>query len=179
MNKGAQELSNNFVEETPQVMEEAPDERLSEFDQEKADQVAVVKAEDRNAIIQKEEEKAERESSTMRTKASANNLEPLPQPENLIAMEISTPEAQPENLNSKSDVPKPVVIEYTLASIKIPNTETNDELYATAKKTGIKKVLEIAGEVRSGEGSISSLRQAKNELFAFNFIKEKEERNNK
>jgi hypothetical protein len=47
------------------------------------------------------------------------------------------------------------------------------------KKTGLKRVLELAREARSTENPIGELRQAKNEILAFDFGKDKEQRNNK
>ncbi|MEQ8304787.1 MAG: hypothetical protein RIB47_15435 [Cyclobacteriaceae bacterium] len=178
-NGSGQELSDNQIEATPEVKEEAMDERQNDFDRNRTNQVAVASAEDRNEVINEQEKEKESKSSAMRINESVTTSESLPPTENLIAMEIATPETLPEEVKLKTDTPKPVVIEYTLASIETPSSEKAEVLDIATRKTGIKKVLEIAGEVRSGESSLSSLRQAKNELFAFNFIKEKEERNNK
>ncbi|MEQ9593145.1 MAG: hypothetical protein RLN86_11115 [Cyclobacteriaceae bacterium] len=178
-NDSVQKMSNNRIDVTPEVTKEAMEERQDDLDRDRKNQVAVAGAEDRNEIIKEKKEKANSASLEVSALESVNTPEPLPTSENLIAMEIATLETLPEEVKPKADAPKPVVIEYTLASIEIPSSEKKEGLDIATKKSGIKKVLEIAGEVRSGESSISSLRQAKNELFAFNFIKEKEERNNK
>lgn len=72
-------------------------------------------------------------------------------------------------------VEKPIVIEFTLDAITT-NTQqvarVNDE-----KNTGIKKIFDKALELKNGESDFGSLRDAKNELFAFEFRKDKTKRN--
>lgn len=70
---------------------------------------------------------------------------------------------------------KPVVIEFTLDPVPAPI------LVATAteaeKGNGFKKILDKAIDLKNGEGDLGSLRDAKNELFAFDFKKDKTKRN--
>lgn len=73
---------------------------------------------------------------------------------------------------------KSIVIVYTLPEIKTKNESVREDELFKEKKTGLQKVMEIASEVRS-ESPIGGLRQAKNEILAFNFRKDKDERNNK
>lgn len=73
---------------------------------------------------------------------------------------------------------KSMVIVYTLPEIKSRDRSANEDDLFKEKKTGLQKVMEIASEVRS-ESPIGGLRQAKNEILAFNFRKDKDERNNK
>lgn len=73
---------------------------------------------------------------------------------------------------------KSMVIVYTLPEIKTKNESTREDELFKEKKTGLQKVMEIASEVRS-ESPLGGLRQAKNEILAFNFRKDKDERNNK
>lgn len=72
---------------------------------------------------------------------------------------------------------KPIVIVYELTSRQIPENPLELDL-TPQKKSGFKKVLEIANDVRTGESPLGGLRQAKDEIFAFNFKKE-DKNNNK
>ncbi|MEQ8363497.1 MAG: hypothetical protein RIF39_17455 [Cyclobacteriaceae bacterium] len=70
---------------------------------------------------------------------------------------------------------KPIVIEYELKSYaKTPEPEM-EPLFQ--KKNGLKKVLDVANNLRTGESSLSGLRQAKEDLFALNFKKEDKKNN--
>jgi len=76
----------------------------------------------------------------------------------------------------------PIVIVYELKPIqrKSEIAEKPEDILLEsfpAKKTGFKKVLEVANDVRTGESPLGGLRQAKDEIFAFNF--KKEDKNNK
>lgn len=83
-----------------------------------------------------------------------------------------------ENLNPKatsttavaSSTQKPIKLEFTLDDFA---SEENVVATTEVKNTGLKRVLELAKEVKNGEGPVSDLREIKNELFAFNFIKNK------
>ncbi len=72
---------------------------------------------------------------------------------------------------------KPIVIVYELPDVTKMESPYDIDL-TPQKKSGIKKVLEIANDVRTGESPIAGLRQAKEEIFAFNFKKE-DKNNNK
>jgi hypothetical protein len=71
----------------------------------------------------------------------------------------------------KSD--KPIVVVFTL---ELPSALPNDS--KKEKKTGLQRVLEIAREARTTESPLSGLRQAKEELLAFDFGREKEKKTN-
>ena len=66
---------------------------------------------------------------------------------------------------------KPIVIVFELKEITKKENPYELDL-SPQKKSGIKKVLEIANDVRTGDSPIGGLRQAKEEIFAFNFKKE-------
>lgn len=70
---------------------------------------------------------------------------------------------------------KPVVIEFTLDPLPT-RTETlaKDD---PDKDSGIMKILDKALDIKNGESDFGSLRNAKNELFALDFRKEKQKRN--
>ncbi len=70
---------------------------------------------------------------------------------------------------------KPVVIEFTLDPLP-----TRTEAIAKAdfdKDSGILKILDKALDIKNGESDFGSLRNAKNELFALDFRKDKQKRN--
>lgn len=70
---------------------------------------------------------------------------------------------------------KPIVIEFTLDALV---TETQAVAHANEEKnTGFKKIFDKALEIKNGESDFGSLRDAKNELFALDFRKDKTKRN--
>lgn len=90
---------------------------------------------------------------------------------------VTTPAAEIEKITAD----KAMVVVYTL-ELPAQVEESMQEATASAeleKKTGLKRVLELAREARSTENPIGELRQAKNELLAFNFGREREQRNDK
>ena len=80
---------------------------------------------------------------------------------------------------TKVIIEKPIVIEFTLPTIE-ESTQANTSLAKseTEKSTGIMKFLETARDVKNGDAEFgNSLRDIKNELFAFEFKKDKTRRN--
>ncbi len=81
-----------------------------------------------------------------------------------------------ENKTESTPVRKPIVIEFTLDAI--PATITEPAMASTGDdKSGLQKILEKARDIKNGESELGSLRDAKNELFAFDFRKDKTKRN--
>ncbi|SRR5258706_786660 len=82
---------------------------------------------------------------------------------------------QEEKLNQEATQPtiiastkqKPIKLEFTLEDF---SSEQREATVNEAKSTGLKKVWEVAREVKNGEGPV---REIKNELFALNFKKNK------
>lgn len=70
---------------------------------------------------------------------------------------------------------KPVVIEYTLESIA--ETKTEIQTAQAQEKSGLKKLWDAAKDAKNGNGDLGLLRDAKNDLFAFEFRKDKTKRN--
>ncbi len=86
--------------------------------------------------------------------------------EEVVALEKLKPKATPP-VKIASTKQKPIKLEFTLDDF------TSEQPVATVteeKSTGLKKVLELAREVKNGEGP---LKEMKNELFALNFKKNK------
>lgn len=70
---------------------------------------------------------------------------------------------------------KPMVIEFILDPV--PTTKLIAKAIEVEKTNGLKKVLDKALDLKNGEGDLGSLRDAKNELFALDFRKDKTKRN--
>jgi hypothetical protein len=75
------------------------------------------------------------------------------------------------NTTVASSTQKPIKLEFTLDAL--PSEETVATT-TEAKKTGIKKVLNLAREMKQGEGPVTNLRDKKDELLAHNFLNRKE-----
>jgi hypothetical protein len=121
------------------------------------------------------------------TNRESSNVQTLviEEPVNLVA-QVEVSELKPEQAeefdlaNSETmlaETSRPIVIVFQLDGVK-KKQDPYDLDQSPNKKTGIKKVLEIANDVRTGDSPISGLRQAKEEIFAFNFKKE-DKNNNK
>ncbi len=71
-----------------------------------------------------------------------------------------------------------IVLVYTLPTIK-PTADQPEERYDNhkiEKPNNLKKIWELAGDLRTGESNLNSVRQTKNEILAFHFMKN--EKNN-
>ncbi len=88
-------------------------------------------------------------------------------------IDIDPAEGNPVNEEAVSKpISKPIVIVYELKSYT-EKTESDSEFDPfPQKKNGLKKVLDVANNIRTGESPLSGLRQVKEELFALNFKKE-------
>ncbi len=71
---------------------------------------------------------------------------------------------------------KPVVIEFKLESLTKPPTveivQTHEQ-----ENSGLKRILETARDVKNGDSDFGNIREAKNQLFALDFKKDKIKRN--
>lgn len=90
-------------------------------------------------------------------------------PDNIIIELKST-----ENLAVITAKEKPIVIEYTLESISYLKKETPVVEELIEKKTSLQKALEFAREAKNSDSGLGNLRQAKDNLFALNFKKDKQ-----
>ena len=67
---------------------------------------------------------------------------------------------------------KGITLTYSLPAIKKPEAAA-EPMVAEAKKTGLERVLEIAKEVKNGDNPLGELREAKNDILALEFRKDK------
>jgi cell division protein FtsN len=83
-----------------------------------------------------------------------------------------------ENKTEPTPARKPIVIEFTLDAMPINMTEPAVAVASVDNdKSGLQKILEKARDLKNGESELGSLRDAKNELFALDFRKDKTKRN--
>lgn len=99
------------------------------------------------------------------------------QREEVLIAEINIPEIDIPAETTNAEQTKAIVIVYELKAIPKRTTSEFEIGSLPEKKTGLKKVLEIAQDVRTGDSPLGGLRQAKEEILAFNF--KKEVKNNK
>lgn len=71
---------------------------------------------------------------------------------------------------------KPLVIEYRLESILPQKKETPLVAEVVEKKNGLQKALEFAREAKNSDSPLGEIRQAKDDLFALNFKKDKQKK---
>jgi len=97
-----------------------------------------------------------------------------PEPEVVIQPEVLIT----ENKTVPTPARKPIVIEFTLDAMPVTMTEPAIAVAsADDDKSGLQKILEKARDIKNGESELGSLRDAKNELFALDFRKDKTKRN--
>jgi cytoskeletal protein RodZ len=68
---------------------------------------------------------------------------------------------------------KGITLTYSLPSIKKPESPA-EPLIADEKKTAFERVLQIAKEVKNGDNALGDLREAKDQIFALDFKKDKD-----
>ena len=89
--------------------------------------------------------------------------------------------ALPEEKTTEDNMPahpqsgahQSMVLVYTLPPVK-PTPDLAEEKYdqhKVEKHNNLKKIWELAGDLRTGESNLNSVRQTKNEILAFHFIK--------
>ncbi len=71
---------------------------------------------------------------------------------------------------------QPIVIEYRLESILPQKKETPLVAEVVEKKNGLQKALEFAREAKNSDSPLGEIRQAKDDLFALNFKKDKQKK---
>lgn len=96
--------------------------------------------------------------------------------ESAVQVEEIVISAEPTQIAQTTKQEKPIVIEFTLPSLSkepvVEVAQTSEE-----ESSGLKKVLETALEVKNGESDFSIIRDARNQLFALDFKKDKTKRN--
>ncbi|MBS1681618.1 MAG: hypothetical protein JST48_07895 [Bacteroidetes bacterium] len=108
---------------------------------------------------------------SIKKKITTNTQPASVQPDEVKKQNDAREEIQKSEATVKREVAsvkqKPIKLEFTLEDV------SSEETVATAteeKKSGLKKVLNLARDLKQGEGIFGDLREKKNELFALNFI---------
>jgi hypothetical protein len=95
--------------------------------------------------------------------------------ENLDPQIAALEALQPETVAAVTVVEKPIVIEYRLESVNYLKKET--AVAETAdKKNSLQKAIDFAREAKNSDSPLGGLRQAKDDLFALNFKKDKQKK---
>ncbi len=117
--------------------------------------------------------------------AKTENKEPARiERKNVVAQIETKVEEQPqqqvtmENITVVSDIQKierSIVLEYRLETIEtsLPATESAS-VVESKDKSGFQKVIDFARDAKNSDGPLANMRQAKDELFALNFKKDKQ-----
>jgi hypothetical protein len=72
---------------------------------------------------------------------------------------------------------KPIVLEYRLETIEVPGpgpVAESASVTESNEKSGLRKVIDFAWDAKNSDGPLANMRQAKDELFALNFKKDKQ-----
>ena len=92
-------------------------------------------------------------------------------PEPQLELRLNVVETELIAHNPQPTTQKGITLTYSLPAVK-KQEATSEPLVAEQKKTGFERVIEIAKEVKTGE-ALGELRQAKDDIFALDFRKDK------
>jgi len=81
-----------------------------------------------------------------------------------------------ETIEVAAVVEKPIVIEYTLESVPLRKKQTPVVADAGEKRNSLQKAIDFAREAKNSDSPLGELRQAKDDLFALNFKKDKQKK---
>lgn len=134
-------------------------------------------------LVQEEPKLVTKSNQTASVKVKQKEVTQQNQVEPAIEIDNSVAVVAPEFTVSEPIIPvaevvavpkeevKPIVLVYSLAAIDDPKNEID-------KKSGLGKVLSKANEIKNSENAVGNIRQLKDDLFAFEFIKKSSEKNN-
>lgn len=172
---GAWYLWNNNTEIKPELVQQPASPQ-------KENPVVVQPEEQKQNLVAETQPKSETKSKKRIIKANASDSNKETQPEKVKAEEplvvVETEVLVAENKTEPAPARKPIVIEFTLEPLPV-NVIGPTVALASADddKSGLQKILEKARDIKNGDSELGSLRDAKNELFALDFRKDKTKRN--
>lgn len=124
------------------------------------------------------------QSKKKTTKTNASETKKETQPEKVEKVKVEEPQVLSqtevlvaENKTETATTRKPIVIEFTLEPMPAVTEPPVVLASADDDKSGLQKILEKARDIKNGDSELGSLRDAKNELFALDFRKDKTKRN--
>lgn len=172
---GAWYLWNNNMETKPELVQQPASPQ-------KENPVVVQPEEQKQNLVAETQPKSETKSKKRIIKANASDSNKETQPEKVKAEEplvvAETEVLVAENKTEPAPARKPIVIEFTLEPLPVNVIEPTVALAsADDDKSGLQKILEKARDIKNGDSELGSLRDAKNELFALDFRKDKTKRN--
>jgi hypothetical protein len=104
-------------------------------------------------------------------------VEVIPQViEEANAEQLKIQEPLVEEVALATSIGKPIVIEYTLESIQPQKKETSLITETSEKKNSLQKALDFARDAKNSDSPLGELRQAKDDLFAMSFRKDKQKK---
>ena len=118
---------------------------------------------------------AKRKSNSIKSKTT----NPFTVPPTIKETELEPPkiETPPTEIVAEVTIKeKPIVIEYTLESIVPQKKETPIVAEIDEKKKGLQKALDFARDAKNSDSPLGGIRQAKDDLFALNFKKDKQKK---
>ncbi len=173
-------LNNNEAIPTNQLTEkiEIDMPQKGVIDKEKAVDSVVRNTNSTTAQVTKPENRKKRTPNSVIKRELQNTINhpvALTDNEPLKQVEENTVVTEPVLIAETVKPEKPIVIEFTLEPI---STKPTVEVAQTIdENSGLKKILETALDVKNGDSDLSIIRDAKNQLFALDFRKDKLKRN--
>lgn len=152
----------------------------------KENTVLVQPEEQKQNLVAEVETKSESEQTkkkTTKTNTSETKKETQPEKaekenvEESVVVISQTEVSVAENKTEPAPARKPIVIEFTLEPMPAVTEPPVVLASADDDKSGLQKILEKARDIKNGDSELGSLRDAKNELFALDFRKDKTKRN--
>lgn len=125
-------------------------------------------------IAEKKSNKPRKENTEKQNQKIIDITEPL---EAIAQMDVIPQDSPEESEMNTASASKPIVIVYELKSYAKKTESELEPEPLLQKKNGLKKVLDVANDLRTGESPLGGLRQAKEDLFALNFKKEDRKNN--
>ncbi len=136
----------------------------------------VIEEKENNPPVAVVEKSTENKSAKPKGKSDTQNkpVEQIPA-ENLVIEKVELIADTEKIVAPVLKAEKPIVIEFTLDPVG--NNATQVAQVVVEKSTGLVKILEKARDIKNGDSDLGGLRDAKNELFALDFRKDKTKRN--
>jgi hypothetical protein len=106
------------------------------------------------------------------------DVQPEPVQEQQQEQQIAVVEESAPVIEAAPKKEKSITLVYSLPSIKKETSAEPTVAQADVKKTGFERVLEIAKDVKNADNPLGELREAKDDILAFEFKKDKNKKHN-
>lgn len=166
LNKGGeQQMAEKSKKETPvKVLDNNPT---------KADNIPQSPQEENKSIAEsnKPHKKENQKSNQLTNSPNTKEIE-----RDVITINPIEPETIQTETVAAAAVEKSIVIEYTLESVKYLKKEAPVLAETVEKKNSLQKAIDFAREAKNSDSPLGEIRQAKDDLFALNFKKDKQKK---